>query len=144
MIHHLVDRRARSPACCRNARRVHGRCGDAVHAQSWQLVRHQHDEYGTGVEIYPAGTELRPAGPEGAGLAMTEPIRSSYSPTHFAPSVPISQEQITAIAEREGWQCHCCERGAGGFHVMEVWIENTGMVELLTWISQTPSVNSTV
>jgi hypothetical protein len=71
---------------------------------SW--FAHQHDEYGTGVEIYPAGTELRPAGPEGAGFAMTEPIRSSYSPTHFALSVPISQEQITAIAEREGWQCH--------------------------------------
>jgi hypothetical protein len=97
---------------------------------SW--FAHQHDEHGTGVEVYPAGTELRPAGPEGAGFATTEPIRPGYSPTHFALSVPISQEQITAIAEREGWQCHCCERGAGGFHVMEVWIENTGMVELLT------------
>jgi hypothetical protein len=52
-------------------------------------------------------------------------------PTHFALSVPISQEQIAAIAEREAWQSYCCERGAGGFHVMEVWIENTGMVELL-------------
>jgi hypothetical protein len=78
---------------------------------SW--FAHQHDEYGTGVEVYPAGTELRPAGPEGAGFAMTEPIRPGYSPTHFALSVPISQEMITAIAEREGWQCHCCERGAG-------------------------------
>jgi hypothetical protein len=97
---------------------------------SW--FAHQYDEYGTGVEVYPAGTELRPAGPEGAGFAMTEPIRPGYSPTHFALSVPISQEQITAIAEREGWQCYCCERGAGGFHVMEVWIENSGMVELLT------------
>jgi hypothetical protein len=38
---------------------------------SW--FAHQHDEYGTGVEVYPAGTELRPAGPEGAGFAMTEP-----------------------------------------------------------------------
>ena len=82
---------------------------------SW--FAHQHDEYGTGVEVYPAGTELRPAGPEGAGFAMTEPIRPGYSPTHFALSVPISREQITAIAEREGWQCHCCERGTGGFHV---------------------------
>lgn len=96
---------------------------------SW--FAHQHDEYGTGVEVYPAGTELRPAGPQGAGFAVTEPIRSRYSPTHFALSVPISQEQVAAIAEREGWQCYCCERGAGGFHVMEVWIENTGMVELL-------------
>jgi hypothetical protein len=41
---------------------------------SW--FAHQHDEHGTGVEVYPAGTELRPAGPEGAGFAMTEPIRS--------------------------------------------------------------------
>jgi hypothetical protein len=94
---------------------------------SW--FAHQHDEYGTGVEVYPAGTELRPEGPQGAGFTMTEPIR--YSPTHFALSVPISQEQIAAIAGREGWQCYCCERGAGGFHVMEVWIENTGMIELL-------------
>src|SRR5271167_3555657 len=38
---------------------------------SW--FAHQHDEYGTGVEVYPAGTELRPAGPEGAGFAMIEP-----------------------------------------------------------------------
>jgi IS5 family transposase len=30
------------------------------------------------------------------------PIRPAYSATHFALSVPISQEQIAAIAEREG------------------------------------------
>ena len=42
---------------------------------SW--FAHQHDEYGTGVEVYPAGTELRPAGPEGAG-AMTEPMPNPF------------------------------------------------------------------
>ena len=57
--------------------------------------------------------------------AASDSYDSGYSATHFAHSVPISQEQIAAIAEREGWQCYCCERGAGGFHVMEVWIENT-------------------
>jgi len=96
---------------------------------SW--FAHQQDEHGTGVEVYPAATQLRPAGPEGAGFAMTEPIRPGYSATHFALSVPMSQEQIAAIAEREDWQCYCCERGAGGFHVMEVWIENAVMIELL-------------
>ena len=90
---------------------------------SW--FAHQQDEHGTGVEVYPAGTQLRPAGPEGAGFAMTEPIQPGYSATHFALSVPMSQDQIAAIAEREDWQCYCCEPGAGGFHVMEVWIENT-------------------
>src|SRR5262249_37337662 len=70
---------------------------------SW--FAHQQDEHGTGVEVYPAGPQLRPAGPEGAGFAMTEPIRPGYSATHFALSVPMSQEQIAAIAEREDWQC---------------------------------------
>ena len=56
---------------------------------SW--FAHQQDEHGTGVEVYPAGTQLRPAGPEGAGFAMTEPIRPGYSATHFALSVPMSQ-----------------------------------------------------
>ncbi len=96
---------------------------------SW--FAHQNDEHGTGVEVYPAGTELRPNGPEGTSFAMTEPNRPGYGPTHFALSVPLSPEQIAAIAEREGWQCYLCERGAGGFHVMEVWVENTGMIELL-------------
>jgi hypothetical protein len=38
---------------------------------SW--FAHQHDEYGTEVEVYSAGTELRSAGLEGAGFAMTDP-----------------------------------------------------------------------
>ena len=35
---------------------------------SW--FAHQHDEYGTGVEVYPAGTELHPAGPEDLSTAL--------------------------------------------------------------------------
>jgi len=89
----------------------------------------QLDEHGSGVEVYPAGTELEPAGPSGGKFVKRD--HRTFGSTHFALSVPISQEQIAAIAEREGWQCYCCERGAGGFHVMEVWIENTGMIELL-------------
>jgi hypothetical protein len=85
----------------------------------------QVDEFGTGVEVYPSGTELRPT-----GFAMGESLR--YGPTHFALSVDMSQDQVVAIAEREGWECRCCERGGpGGFHVMELWIENSGMVEVL-------------
>jgi hypothetical protein len=56
---------------------------------SW--FAHQHDD-GTGVEVYPAGTELRPAGPEGAGFAMTEPLRPRYNPT------PRSRRPATARA----------------------------------------------
>jgi hypothetical protein len=98
------------------------------HPGSW--FAHQNDEHGTGVEVYPAGTELRPAGASGTGFAMTEPSANGYGATHFALSVAMSQDQIEAIARREGWQCQCCNRG-GAFHVMEIWIENAGMIELL-------------
>jgi hypothetical protein len=96
---------------------------------SWYA--HQLDEHGTGVEIYPTGTELVPAGPEGTGFAMAPPSVSGFTPTHFALSVAAGQDAIQAIADREGWQCHLCERGRGGFHVMEVWIENATMIEIL-------------
>jgi hypothetical protein len=96
---------------------------------SW--FAHQHDQHGTGVEVYPAGTELRPAGPSGTGFAIGEAREPGYGPTHFALSVNMLPDAIAAIAKREGWACHLCERGAGGFHVMEVWIENVGMIELL-------------
>ncbi len=96
---------------------------------SW--FAHQHDAHGTGVEVYPAGTELRPSSAGGVDFAIGEPSQPAYGSTHFALSVETSPEAISAIAEREGWQCRLCERGAGGFHVMEVWIENAGMIELL-------------
>lgn len=96
---------------------------------SW--FAHQNDEHGTGVEVYPAGTELHPHGRAGASFDMATGDYSDYTPTHFALSVAMSPDEIAAIAAREGWKCYLCERGAGGFHVMEVWLENHGMIELL-------------
>ena len=50
--------------------------------------------------------------------------RAGFGPTHSAQA-----DAVTAIAEREGWQCHRCNRGP--FHVIEVWVENELMVEIL-------------
>jgi hypothetical protein len=96
---------------------------------SW--FAHQNDEWGTGVEVYPAGTELHPHGRAGASFDMTEQQRSEFTPTHFALSVAMSEHDIAAIAKREGWKCYRCARGRGLFHVMEMWIENHLMIELL-------------
>ena len=89
------------------------------------------DEHGTGVEVYPVGTELQPDGVEGTAFVKKEPTGPGYNPTHFALSVALEADQIEAIARREGWACYRCVRGGGFFHVMEVWIENASMVELL-------------
>ena len=87
----------------------------------------QLDDHGSGVEVYPAGTELRPGGEVGGGFVRREPRQ--FAPTHFALSVTTDAAKVKGIVEREGWHCFDCNRGA--FHVIEVWVENEQMVEVL-------------
>jgi hypothetical protein len=87
----------------------------------------QLDEHGSGVEVYPAGTELQPGGATGGSFVRKE--ARGYGPTHFALSVATDADKVEAIAAREGWQCIRCNRGP--FHVIEVWVENESMVEIL-------------
>jgi hypothetical protein len=88
----------------------------------------QLDQHGSGVEVHPAGIELRPGGDNGAGFAR-KPEAQGFSPTHFALSVAAGADAVEAIARREGWHCFHCNRGP--FHVVEVWLENESMVEIL-------------
>jgi hypothetical protein len=89
----------------------------------------QLDEHGSGVEVYPAGTELHPGGDDGGGFVKKPAAERNYGPTHFALSVAAEADTVEAIARREGWQCFRCDRGP--FHVIEVWVENESMVEIL-------------
>jgi hypothetical protein len=72
------------------------------------------------------GTELYPGGSEGGGFVKKPAAERGYGPTHFALSVAAAAD---AIAQREGWQCLRCNRGP--FQVIEVWLENESMVEIL-------------
>jgi catechol 2,3-dioxygenase-like lactoylglutathione lyase family enzyme len=87
----------------------------------------QLDEHGSGVEVYPAGTELEPGGTVGGSFVKKQP--RGYGSTHFALSVKTDAKKVQAIAESAGWQCFDCNRGP--FHVIEVWVENETMVEIL-------------
>jgi hypothetical protein len=87
----------------------------------------QLDEHGSGVEVYPAGTELQPDGATGGHFVRKE--ARGYGSTHFALSVANSAATVQTIAQRAGWHCFDCNRGP--FHVIEVWIENETMVEIL-------------
>jgi hypothetical protein len=89
----------------------------------------QRDEHGSGVEVYPAGTQLQPGGVEGGGFVKKPAPKRGYHSTHFALSVATGADKVEAIAAREGWQCFRCNRGP--FHVIEVWLENESMVEIL-------------
>jgi hypothetical protein len=87
----------------------------------------QLDDHGSGVEVYPAGTQLEPGGAVGGSFVAKEP--RGYGSTHFALSVATDAATVKRIADNAGWQCYDCDRGP--FHVIEVWVENQTMVEIL-------------
>lgn len=87
----------------------------------------QLDDHGSGVEVYPAGTVLQPGGATGGNFMKQD--HRGYGSTHFALSVATDPAKVQAIAERAGWKCFDCNRGP--FHVIEVWVENETMVEIL-------------
>ena len=92
----------------------------------WAL---QLDPNGTGIEIYPAGTTLHPDGAQGVTFVPGLDREPGYGAFHFAISVATEASKVAAIAAREEWQCYECMRG--GFHVLEIWVENKILIEVL-------------
>ncbi len=89
------------------------------------------DEYGTGIEVYPLKTELIP-GKENQPCTFVEAdISSGFTATHAAISVSSTPEKIEQIGKREGWRVLRCNRNSS-FEVIEFWLENKIMLELLT------------
>lgn len=88
------------------------------------------DEYGTMIEIFPLGTELKPGNDnEHVGFFQSS-FPSQFTATHAAISVLMSQAEIEQIGIREGWRVVRCNRDSF-FDVIEFWVENTLMLELL-------------
>ena len=88
------------------------------------------DEYGSAIEFYPVGTEMLPSAAGEQTDFQHNASYSRYSATHAAISIKRSREEIFNIAERQGWRA--LELSRGGFNVIEFWIENSIMIELLT------------
>lgn len=89
------------------------------------------DEHGTAVEVYPLGLELEPGVGDEPVHGVTQSAPSLLTATHAAISVGLDEEQIKAIARREGWRAVTCPRKTL-FSVIEFWVENRVMIELLT------------
>ena len=102
------------------------------------------DGKGTAVEISPTGTVLVP----GEGLPdendpdadtsefeakfVQSEFRPRYVATHLNINTNKSIEEVRSIANREGWRVLVCNRGGGLFQLIEVWVENTFMLEVMT------------
>ncbi len=82
------------------------------------------------LEIYPLGTKIVPGhANEPRRLIHHISTFSSFTAVHTTISVPVSWTEIQAIARREKWRTLKCDRG--GFQVIELWIEDWLMLELL-------------
>jgi hypothetical protein len=88
------------------------------------------DEHGSAIEVYPVGTEMYPPQGPGQALFRDSATPSPYVATHAAVSVRRTVEQIEQVAAAQGWRAVVLPRG--GFDVVEFWVENHVMLELLT------------
>ena len=86
------------------------------------------DEHRTALEAYPRGREHVPAPAEYA--VRTNPMPSPHSQVHLAIGTVLSAEAVLACARREGWSAQRSSRG-GLFDVIELWVENKFLLEVL-------------
>lgn len=84
---------------------------------------------GAEIEVVPRALEQVPGEVEVDTRWAAAP--SPYSATHLALATALDEEALLALAAREGWIARRCNRG-GVFDVVELWLENRFMVELLT------------
>jgi hypothetical protein len=89
------------------------------------------DSYGTVIEVYPLGGEAMPGGDGREAQARAGVAASHHTAAHATLSVPLDEERVREIAEREGWRVGRFSRG-GAFEVLEFWVEGRLPLELLT------------
>lgn len=89
------------------------------------------DERGSAIEVYSHHQAMVPG--EGGAMARPQAIDAPqrYSCFHLAVATRLAPEQILAIGSREGWRAVRCSRG-GVFDVIELWIEDSLMIEVLS------------
>jgi hypothetical protein len=88
------------------------------------------DDRNTTFEFYPRGTELHQGEEDGQAMPVSAD-RPRHGPSHAALATPLSVEEVRAVADRYGAPSKLCVRG-GLFGVVEVWIEGSFLIEVLT------------
>lgn len=104
------------------------------------------DNRGTLIEVTPINTVLVPGEglPNEENFSINTPtieheakfVSSDYSPkfvaTHLNINTNLSEAEIKAIAQREGWRCFTANRENGLFQLIELWIEDRFLLEVNT------------
>jgi hypothetical protein len=98
------------------------------------------DERRTVVDVYPRGHEHVPAAGEFGVRVNKDP--SPYSEVHLALGTVLSADEVLALARREGWLAQRSNRG-GLFDVIELWVENKFLLEVLPAAEQQQYIANT-
>ena len=89
------------------------------------------DARGSMVEVYPHTLPIAPGTGDGMARPHPDAAPRPYACFHLAIATERTVDEILAIGAREGWRAMTCSRG-GVFDVVELWIENGLMFEVLT------------
>lgn len=89
------------------------------------------DARGTTIEVYPFGAELTPADGDADSVAVMNEAPHTFTATHAAVDTYLSYDEVFALAAEHGWLAKYRKRG-GLFGVIEFWIENQFLIEVLT------------
>lgn len=104
------------------------------------------DGKGSAVEVTPISTVIAPGEgmPPEDGLdysVKTEEYEAKFVVSDFAPqyvathlniNTRLTVDEVRAIGAREGWRTLVCNRGEGLFQLIELWIEDRFMLEVMT------------
>jgi len=89
------------------------------------------DEYGTMIECWKRGQVVAvPDSGPGTFEIRDSPTLQEHQAFHTALSVNLDDDEIMAIAREAGWKT--AVRANGPFSVVEVWIENRLLLEVLS------------
>ncbi len=102
------------------------------------------DDSGSAIEVYPVGMSHHPG--QGAPMSLSEPTiktqpwedqiykeADDQKPTshHMAVSSRLTEQELRTLGEEHGFRVVGCDR-AGVFKLVELWIDNSYLVEVLS------------
>ncbi|MBB5510412.1 hypothetical protein [Paraburkholderia atlantica] len=96
---------------------------------SWMAIAG--DTRGSMIEVYPADRVLHP-GSDKEPAYQCPAAPATLSAFHLAIATTLTADQVYALGASEGWRAVRCTRGNDFFDVIELWIENHTMIEVLT------------
>lgn len=89
------------------------------------------DARASSIEVYPRALELHPAPTHADVVAINAASPARFGACHAAIATDLTEADVHALAAREGWLARTLSRG-GIFRVIEFWVENSFMIEVLT------------